>query len=636
VSVQPTSSELPDSRVDELRQRLRALGYLDASVDRFVLGPVRRTRTPTVIAVLASLRIGLLAALLLGPAAAVGITARVPGLITGPRDGLVAAMYLGILFGLALTVTAAILSLGASWAAKRGGSVGTLLFQRVRSLSTAAGAVVSTASLIYLTLWWRTADVGSASLAWTAFALAVAAAISITLGHAVMVTATAVTLASPGEQSAVLDAPLRSWKASLGASLIAFVGASALLYGVTREFPHQTTTPQLAVASSGARVVVLAIDGFTRPSPDGQFSWLNDGRADLAPLDSSDPARLWTTIGTGVRPENHGVTTLQTRRISGLQGHLGGGSTAKVIGAVSDLLRLTRPAIASNFERRVKTFWEVAEAAGLKTAVVNWWATWPAPAAGGIVISDRAIVRLDRGGALDAELSPASLYERLKSDWPRVREIARNNVRSRLSQDALSGMPRAVGGTLIKSAELDAIIIELAKVASAQTALDLLVVYLPGLDIAQHTLLTGDASGPPSEINSGNAVLDPYYAFLGELTREWAGGQGRRVFIVAQPGRSQQGPGTLLAQGPGLQNAARISGTPLDVAPTILHALGLPVARDLDGSVLSGLFTPESLLRLPVRYVSTYGRRGAVSVARGNEPLDQEVIDRLRSLGYVK
>ena len=38
-----------DRRVDELRQRLRSLGYLDAGVDRFVLastsGPVEHVKT---------------------------------------------------------------------------------------------------------------------------------------------------------------------------------------------------------------------------------------------------------------------------------------------------------------------------------------------------------------------------------------------------------------------------------------------------------------------------------------------------------------------------------------------------------------------------------------------------------------
>ncbi len=57
-----------DRRVDDLRQQLRELGYLDAGVDRFVLGPATAARPPLTIALLASLRVGCLAALLLGPA----------------------------------------------------------------------------------------------------------------------------------------------------------------------------------------------------------------------------------------------------------------------------------------------------------------------------------------------------------------------------------------------------------------------------------------------------------------------------------------------------------------------------------------------------------------------------------------
>ncbi len=60
--------------VDELRQRLRSMGYLDAGVNRFVLGPATDQRGPSTIALLAALRVGALAALLLGPSAAIGLT----------------------------------------------------------------------------------------------------------------------------------------------------------------------------------------------------------------------------------------------------------------------------------------------------------------------------------------------------------------------------------------------------------------------------------------------------------------------------------------------------------------------------------------------------------------------------------
>src|SRR5687767_4537124 len=95
-----------DPRVDDLRQQLRSLGYLDAGVDRFVLGAARHRRRPAAIAGLVSLRIGALAALLIGPAAALGIAGRLPGLITGPRDGFVIALYVGALFGVAVAIAA--------------------------------------------------------------------------------------------------------------------------------------------------------------------------------------------------------------------------------------------------------------------------------------------------------------------------------------------------------------------------------------------------------------------------------------------------------------------------------------------------------------------------------------------------
>ena len=79
------------SGVDELRQRLRALGYLDAGVDRFVLAPAHGARGAAAIALLASIRIGVLGGMLLGPAAALGVAAQLPGLVSSVRDGVVMA-----------------------------------------------------------------------------------------------------------------------------------------------------------------------------------------------------------------------------------------------------------------------------------------------------------------------------------------------------------------------------------------------------------------------------------------------------------------------------------------------------------------------------------------------------------------
>ncbi|MCA1561842.1 MAG: hypothetical protein LC804_16770, partial [Acidobacteria bacterium] len=181
-----------DSRVDELRQQLRALGYLDAGVDRFVLGSARDARRPSTIAWLSSVRIGLLAAALLGPAAAIGVAGRLPGFITGPRDAVVLASYLGVFFWCAVAALAAAVSLLVALMSR---TADGRVKPRARLLSIAAGAFVSVACLVYLTLWWQTANAGFGWSApvWTGFALFVAAVISVLLGHAVMLTALAVT-----------------------------------------------------------------------------------------------------------------------------------------------------------------------------------------------------------------------------------------------------------------------------------------------------------------------------------------------------------------------------------------------------------------------------------------------------------
>ncbi len=184
--------------VDELRMQLRSLGYLDAGVDRFVLGAASDTRRPLAIAALGSLRIGMLAAVLLGPAAAVGIGTRFPGLVTGTSDAVVVALYLALLFGAAATIVSFLASLivarlPISW-----------IGRRARVISRGAGVLVGGACLAYLTLWWRIAnpDLASLSAAWTAAALVVEVAISLLLGHASAITAFAVIVASAPAVSA--------------------------------------------------------------------------------------------------------------------------------------------------------------------------------------------------------------------------------------------------------------------------------------------------------------------------------------------------------------------------------------------------------------------------------------------------
>ena len=631
----------PSERVDELRRQLRSLGYLDAGVDRFVLGPAQERRGPAVLAARLALRVGLLGGLLLGPAAAIGVGARLPGLISGLRDAGVIALYLALVFLVAVTTLSFVISLGIAAA---GRTQGERFTRRAALASRAAGWIIAFACIVYLTLWWRNTNAGFGWSApvWTSFALLVAVAISLLLGHAQRIATLAVLASAAGTSALLPPVAARSWRVVLGGGALAFAGAAALLVSTaSADGPTGSGHPPLTVVSGGRGVRVVAIDGFDPAMYDTFAADRNVRfkvrRVRLDAQDTSDPARAWTTIATGQPPDVHGVLGIETRRVAGVQGSVaaGGGTAGRVIRATTDLVRLTRPSIASRDERRAKTIWEIADAAGLRTAVVNWWATWPAPPGAAIVVTDRALLRLEQGGALDAEIAPSTLYEPLRAAWPGIRQRAHAAAaRFDAVQDA------ATAAILKRSAELDATLIGLVE-ALPGPARDLEIVYLPGLDIAQHALLAtpGGSASTPSAVASRLDALRGYYPFLAETAGRLLTPSPRLdVVVITQPGRVQARADGVLASYQVTDRAGEErSATPdptsasvVDIAPTLLNGLGVPLSRELAGK-------PRLLFaNWPIRYVETYGRPFVVPAAREGKPLDQEMIDRLRSLGYVK
>lgn len=637
-------AERPDPSVDELREQLRALGYLDARVDRFVLGAAARRGKPITLASAASVRIGVLAGALLGPAAAIGLRARSPGLVTSATDAIVLAGYLALLFGLAAGVFAFISILTAGQAV-RGLTLTPAFAQRARRAAAIAGLLVTAACLAYLTLWWRTALSTAASVGWgaTAPAIAVAVAISLLLGHGVTVTVLAY-LARVGGTARVPapGLPLSSWKAMLPVGLIAFAGAMALLLASSPE--GSGDVPALTVVSTAQRVDVIAIDGVDLATVDRLRSagrlptftrLLGQSVATLAPEADRDPAKVWTTIATGQPPERHGIRGLESRQIAGVEGQFRSESRVwSALTAATDLVRLTRPAIASGEQRLIPAFWEVAARAGLRTCVVHWWATWPAPQDLGIVISDRAILRLEAGGPLDGEIAPASLYQALEGTWPdrRARATARAARATPLDASA------EVAAVFARAANLDATLIDLAS-DPVLGPLDLRVLYLPGLDIVQHSLFGAVEAGAMAPASAAERLkaLEQYYVFLDESLAQLTSGSDRLVMLVAEPGRvTQSAAGLLAVTGASASTQHPAAATDTAIAPTVLYALGVPVARDLASSAVKDLFSATFVGAHPLRNVSTYGSRRMKSEPVKGHTLDREMIERMRSLGYIR
>ena len=105
-----------------------------------------------------------------------------------------------------------------------------------------------------------------------------------------------------------------------------------------------------------------------------------------------------------------------------------------------------------------------------------------------------------------------------------------------------------------------------------------------------------------------------------------------------RPAGTHHPDGIFLAYGHGIAAAGRLARRQIvDVAPTLLHSLGLPVPEDFEGEVPAGFFSPEWLAAHPVR-------RGEATRAAVREEASEEIdegekkqlIEQLQMLGYME
>lgn len=93
--------------------------------------------------------------------------------------------------------------------------------------------------------------------------------------------------------------------------------------------------------------------------------------------------------------------------------------------------------------------------------------------------------------------------------------------------------------------------------------------------------------------------------------------------------------GLFIAAGPDILAGSDATGISIfDMTPTVLYALGLPVAEDFAGAARLDIFRPAFRRAHPLRTIETWGR-AREGVTRESEA-DAEILEELRSLGYLQ
>jgi len=353
---------------------------------------------------------------------------------------------------------------------------------------------------------------------------------------------------------------------------------------------------------------------------------------------------IWASIATGKLPRKHGIDDFVAVGPDG-----------------------RRVPVTSN-ARQVKALWKILGEAGREVAVIGWWTTWPAEPVRGVMVSDRMLFNrfnlwlgLSRFGSdLPDQTYPPELFDEL-ADLLRLRpETLEREFRSRFpnAPERLDEDLHDPWYELFLVFARDYTYRRILDRVLERAEYEFLAFYLNGPDIASHYFWKyrfaeeWPEAIDEAEFARGSQVIDRYYRYVDEILGALLEQAGERclVMLVSDHGFvtgerpdspsisgvhwNSAPPGVIVMAGGGLEPGTKLDrGSVLDVTPTVLHALGLAVARDMDGRVPPAV---AALDAASVRQIDSYeGEAGPVVAAPIASEYDSAIIERLEALGYL-
>jgi predicted AlkP superfamily phosphohydrolase/phosphomutase len=421
----------------------------------------------------------------------------------------------------------------------------------------------------------------------------------------------------------------------VGAALfvIATVGSIALpiaARGPAVIPPKHATAPGIVrgpavFAEPGPRVRMILLDGASLDyiwprASEGRlpnFARLLDAGAsmDLATVRPTAPDPVWAAAATGVYPARNGVRSAAAyyargddRTIDLLPDHCFSHALVH-LGLVRDV-----PNTSGAWQAR--PLWEILSSAGISSGIVRWPLTFPVEPIDGFVVSDR----------LHALLGSASARDDRAVYPPALTAIAR-----RVSSEDTGG-----AGTRQSAEVRDRFYAGVMDLLRAREDVQVAAIRYQGLDAFGHAYVkyaqarSDDATSQTAE---GADALDRYYAFIdtqvgaaidglkaGDLLLVISGFGMQRQNVAKEwiarafsedevTGTHERAPdGFLIAYGDEVDPGRHKRGSIVDVAPTVLYYLSLPMGRDMDGFARVDLFRRAFTAERPIAFIASYSK----------------------------
>jgi tetratricopeptide (TPR) repeat protein len=366
---------------------------------------------------------------------------------------------------------------------------------------------------------------------------------------------------------------------------------------------------------------------------------------------------LWNSIATGKHADKHGILGFMEPTADGAD---------------------VRP--VSSTSRRAKALWNILSQCGLRSSVVNWFASHPAEAVAGTIFGNQ-LTSLACGATGDfLPLGATAVYP------PEVLEVA-EDLRVHPAEITFKQLaiffdpahppqdwrdPRI--GLLVRTLAQTATAHNAATWLAAQDDWDLLAVYYDAIDHIGHGFIEYH---PPAmtHVSSADAgvfgqVVTGMYRFHDQMLGTLLGlaGPDATVILLSDHGfysdhlrpavlehfrdpAKKFGPemnpvswhrphGIFVAAGKAIKPDELIHGASLlDIAPTVLALLGLPVADDMDGTALTRIFAAPVETARTGSYEEPHphdGVRRDVPVAESDPFIARQALQQLAELGYIE
>jgi len=388
-----------------------------------------------------------------------------------------------------------------------------------------------------------------------------------------------------------------------------------------------------AVPERTTRVTIIALDAasldfITSATAEGRlpnFGRLLDRGAvrHLATLHPTSAETVWAAVATGKLPQKNGIHSAGLYRFTNASG-----VPLQLLPEycfAHGLVRLgvltEEPHSSATF--RTRTLWSILSTHGITVGVVGWPLSQPAPTVRGFLVADSfhrsALTAAAVGG-------PAAIYP------------------VELQPDAITAMETAgaeadSSGADESPARIDRVYERIAQKLSERRAVQVAVTRYQSLDPIGHHYLRyatpsefGDVTDDERQRLGG--VLERHYGMIDDAVGRALAALGRDDLLVVVSafgmvpltlgkrivekligdpdlsGTHDMAPdGFLIAYGASVaRGRSQTRASVVDVAPTLLYFLGLPVGRDMDGYVRTDLFAPSFIQDQPIAYIPTYDR----------------------------